>query len=129
MLHTRGLGVTRGDRGAAGLLTLGGALVACAVALAVVLAVTSVGVTAARARIAADAGALAAMGASPLAGGAGSPDKEAVRLAAANGATVVAVDRSGWPLRVVVEVQRGRRDPPAGALAVLPSIGWGLVKD
>ncbi|MGH8910751.1 MAG: hypothetical protein ACRD0K_30710, partial [Egibacteraceae bacterium] len=118
MLHTGS------DHGTVGLLTLMGGLVVSALALAVVLSAAAVGVAGARVRTAADAAALAAMGASPLVGGDGAPEREAARAAAANGASVVGVDTSGWPLRVMVEVQiepppllRGRALAPLRARA------------
>lgn len=103
-----------GQAGSAGLLAVMSATVSLALALVTVSAVCDLGVTAGRARVAADAAALAAMAASPLAGGDGDPDGAARRLAAANDATVTAVERSpqtlgevpgmaGWPFAVTVE--------------------------
>lgn len=107
--------VGRGDQtGGAGLLAVLSATVSLALALVAVTAVCDFGATAARARVAADAAALAAMAASPLAGGHGDPDAAARRLAGANDAKVTAVERSpgtlgevpgtaGWPFAVTVE--------------------------
>lgn len=102
---------TRGDEGAVGLLTVVGGLIVAVAAVGVIAAVTVVGVAGARARTAADAAALAAMAASPLVSGRGLPEREAARLAVANGARLVEVDTAGWPLRVrvTVEVQPGHR--------------------
>jgi intracellular sulfur oxidation DsrE/DsrF family protein len=93
------------DRGAVGLLTMVSALMVTTLALAVVLTAAAVGVTAAQARTAADAAALAAMGASPLVGGNSTPEREAERVAAANGATIVNLDTNRWPSQVTVEIQ------------------------
>jgi hypothetical protein len=95
------------DGGAAGLLTVIGGLVVTVLALAVVLAAAGVGVAAARARTAADAAALAAMGTSPLVsdGSDGLAEREAARVASANGARLINVDAAGWPLRVRVTVE------------------------
>ncbi|MBW3602433.1 MAG: hypothetical protein KY434_07030 [Actinobacteria bacterium] len=107
--------VDRGSQaGGAGLLAVLSASVSLALGLAAVTAVCDLGVTAGRARAAADAVALAAMAASPLAGGDGDPHAAARRLAAANDAHVTAVERSGnalgtvtgirdWPFAVTVE--------------------------
>lgn len=106
-----------GEAGAAALVSLVTATVAALVALAVAVAAADVGVTAARARAAADAAALAAVATSPLAGGDGDPDAAAGRLAAANGAAVVASDRGSWPLRVTVTVAVPPRTPLVRAVA------------
>jgi hypothetical protein len=126
---TFGLSCAGQDCGAVGLLTLVSGLVASVLALAVVFASAAAGVTAARARTAADAAALAAMGVSPLIGGAGAAggtdgsqaaEREAARAAAANGASVVLLDTSGWPFRVTVEVRTGW--PPLLASTGLPPL-------
>jgi hypothetical protein len=51
------------------------------------------------------------MTASPLVSGSGQPEREAARLAVANGARLIEVDTAGWPfrIRVMVEVQPGHR--------------------
>ncbi|HEY8338548.1 MAG TPA: hypothetical protein VIK95_01700 [Egibacteraceae bacterium] len=108
----RARGRRRGSEdGAAALVTLATAAVAAFVALAVAVAAADVGVAAARARTAADAAALAAVATSPLTGGDGGPEAAAARLARANGAAVVATDRSAWPLRVTVAVAVPPRTP------------------
>lgn len=100
------------------------------VGLAAVTAVADLAVTSARARVAADAAALAAVGASPLAGGAAhrDPRAQAQRLAAANHAELVDVQAGGWPLRYGVTVAVEPRTPwvaqlvgsvRAGAVAAL----------
>ena len=104
------------ERGAAGLTVVLGAVVVLVVGLAGVTAIADLALTSARARVAADAAALAAVGASPLAGaGAGAPadpQAQARQLAAANDAELVATDDFGWPLRYGVTV------------AVQPSTAW-----
>jgi hypothetical protein len=84
-----------------------------AVGLTAVAAVGDVTLTAARARAAADAAALAAVGTSPLvSGGRSSPRVAAEQTAHANDAEVVAVDAQGWPLRYGVTV------------TVQPALAW-----
>lgn len=103
-----------GQGGGAGLLSVLSATVSLTLALVAVTAVCDLGATAGRARVAADAAALAAMAASPLAGGDGDPDAAARRLAGVNDARVTAVERTphslgeipgmaGWPFAVTVE--------------------------
>ena len=98
----------RGDDGAAALTVVLATLLVAALALAGITAVADLGLTAARARAAADAAALGAIGVSPLvsrpASQAADPRAEAERVAAANGAELVAVDSDGWPLRYAVTV-------------------------
>lgn len=102
------------DRGTAGVTLVLGVVLAVTVGLAGVTAVGDLAVTSARARTAADAAALAAVMASPLAGGApgSDPRAEAERLAGANHADLLAVQPRGWPLRYGVTV------------AVQPSTAW-----
>jgi hypothetical protein len=45
------------------------------------------------------------MAASPLVGGNNTPEQEAARVAAANGATIISVDTSRWPSQITVEIQ------------------------
>lgn len=112
-----------GDGGAAGLTVVLGTMLVLTVAVAGVTAVADLALTSARARTAADAAALAAVGVSPLArgatgagaSGAGAgvdPHAQARRLAAANDAEVVDIEPLGWPLRYGVTV------------AVDPSTEW-----
>lgn len=118
------------EDGAAGLTVILGAVLVVTVGLAGVTTVADLALTSARARTAADAAALAAVGTSPLAAGAASDDPRAAarRLAAANHAQVVDLQAHGWPLRygVTVAVQpstpwvRGLVGPlQAGAVAAL----------
>jgi hypothetical protein len=103
---------TAGEAGGAGVLTILAGVLVTVVAGALVAAATDVGVSAARARTAADAAALAAIGASPLVGGDNRPVEAAAELAAANGAGLVpgtagpggAGVPGGWPRRVEVRV-------------------------
>jgi len=116
----------RRDEGAVGLVAVVGGLIVAALAVAMITAAAGVGVAAARARVAADAAALAAMGASPLVSGMsghgealptaqlpiaqlpttqGEPEREAARVATANGARLIGVDADGWPFRVRVTVE------------------------
>ena len=92
------------------LLVLGGAWLLVVVA-------TDVHAAAARARTAADAAALAGMAESPIAGGSGDPAGAARNLAAANGGTVVELDRDGWPFRFAVTVRVAFRAPLLRRLA------------
>lgn len=78
-----------GERGSVALLVLAGGITLLAAALFVLSVVADIGVTAARARTAADAAALAAVGTAPLLGGDGSACTAAREVAEANGAEVV----------------------------------------
>lgn len=102
------------ERGAAGLIMVLATVLVLLVGLAAITAIADLAVTSARARVAADAAALAAVATSPLAGGGIRPDprSQAQRLAAANHAELVDVQPSGWPLRYGVTV------------AVAPSTPW-----
>lgn len=101
-----------------GLLTASGVAV---VALIGVVALADLALTSGRATAAADAAALAAVGAHPLAGGAGDGETAAARYAEANGASLEALDHDG--LRATVEV----RAEPATPLvrAVVPAVPAG----
>ena len=112
------------DDGAAGMVTLFAVLLFLGAAIAGIAAAGDLGVTAARARSAADAAALAGIATSPLvsAGDPGAftdpPAGAAARqVAAANQARLVGDDTGGWPLRYRVTVE------------VEPATGWvrGLV--
>lgn len=85
-------------------------------ALGLTSAVLDYGVAAARARTAADAAALAAMSASPLAAGTGTPGPRADVVAEANGARVRRIDDDAWPLRVRVVVEVMPRSRAVSAL-------------
>ena len=107
------------ERGAVGLTTLTAVVVGLMVAVAVGLGAADLGVAHARAGTAADAAALAAVGADPLVGGDGDHCAAAEALAAAGGATLescaVARDPGGSPpmeVRVRVAV------PPTTAVVV-----------
>lgn len=98
------------DVGAAALLLVTLAAAAMAVVGVVVVVAAVAGSAGARLQTAADLAALAAVSASPLAGG---PDvdgrgvarERAVQVATANGADVTGIDVSGWPVEVAVEVR------------------------
>jgi hypothetical protein len=94
------------DRGGVALLTLVGAMLLAAVGMVVVVAATDLMVAQSRASTAADAAALAAVGASPLAGGDGDGDPQwaAYRLARENGAELDTFDDTGWPRHATVAV-------------------------
>lgn len=104
----------RDDSGAAGLTMILGAVLLVTAGLAGATAVADLALTSARARTAADAAALAALGVSPLAAGSPhlDPRSQARSLATANHATVVRFDDDGWPLRYGVTV------------AVEPATAW-----
>ena len=96
----------RGQEGAAGLTTVLAVWIALAVTGVVLASAGDLAFTAARARAAADAAALAAMATSPLVGPSPLEDARATaqRVAAANGATITRGDDTGWPLRYRVTV-------------------------
>jgi murein DD-endopeptidase MepM/ murein hydrolase activator NlpD len=79
----------RAERGSAALMLLLAGLLASSTGLVMVTAATDVAASSARARTAAEAAALAAVGTSPLAGGSGDPLTEARRAADANGALLL----------------------------------------
>jgi len=116
----------RDEHGSVALLVLAGGVVLLSTGLLVLSVVTDVGVAAARARTAADAAALAAVGTAPLLGGNGDACAAARRTAEANGAEVLRcmlgeATTGGSPqpaAQVEVEV------PPAGSLAraVVPAV-------
>lgn len=86
---------------------LGVGAVALLLALSVLLGATEVVVARGRVQTAADAAALAAVAAAPLAGGDGAGCAAAREAAAANGAALVRCDgpRGGWALRAAVTVR------------------------
>lgn len=95
------------DCGSIAVVTLLGVLlVLCAVGAALV-AVTDLSVTAARARAAADAAALAGAATSPLVtrDASAHPDETAREVARANGAVLVRGDQRDWPLRYGATVE------------------------
>lgn len=107
------------DAGAAGMVTLFAVLLVLAGAIAGVTAAGDLSVTAARARAAADAAALAGIAMSPLVAAGESavfadwPAGAAAReVAHANRARLVAEETVGWPLRYRVTVE------------VEPATGW-----
>jgi hypothetical protein len=104
-LNSAGILHPQGERGAVGLLTVIGGLIVAAMVIALITTAAGVGLAAARVRTAADAAALAAMAASPVIRGSELPEREAARVASANGARLVEVDTTGWPLRVRVAVE------------------------
>lgn len=77
------------DRGSIALLVLAGGVTLLAAGLLILSVFTDVGVTAARARTAADAAALAAVATNPLLGGDGDACAAARHTAQANGAEVL----------------------------------------
>ncbi|MEE8601268.1 hypothetical protein [Euzebya tangerina] len=91
------------DGGAAGLLTILTTLISGTVVVAVVLSLATAAAAAGRARAAADAAALAILSGSPLAGGDGSPARDAGEIVArAADVTIVSLDQADWPLAVHV---------------------------
>jgi hypothetical protein len=100
-----------GDRGAAALLATGVGLCLAALLCTVVPAATGLAVAGLRARSAADATALAALAASPLAGpvrgpavGVDGARAAADAVARANGAVLVGLDLGGWPVTAAATV-------------------------
>lgn len=91
-----------GERGGVALLAVIAAVLVLAVAIGGLAVSVDLHAAHARARLAADAAALAGIAASPLVGGDGDPAAAAEQLATVNGGRVVELDRSGWPLRVTV---------------------------
>lgn len=111
--HTRGV-AARCDAGAAGLVTLSAVALMTALVAVTLGGVVDVASTAARARTAADAAALAAAATSPLVAGIGAsqrPADAAGEAAAANGARLLGTDLRDWPLRVEVRVSLLPRTP------------------
>ena len=96
-----------GEDGAAGAVLLLAAVVMLAVTVPIVVAVIDVSATAARARGAADAAALAAMTTSPVLTTGDHEDAvtAARTVARANGTRLVETDKAGWPLRFSAEVE------------------------
>lgn len=95
------------DHGAAGLVTLFAAVLILVVATAGITAAGDLSVTAARARAAADAAALAGMATSPLVGfgDVQAADDAAGRVAEANRGRLIGTRTSAWPLRYGVTVE------------------------
>jgi hypothetical protein len=98
----------RDQEGAVGLTTVLATTVALTVTGVLLAGAGDLAFTAARARAAADAAALAAMGTSPLVGASrqqpAAAPAAARQVAAANGASVKGLDDTGWPLRYRVTV-------------------------
>lgn len=98
------------ERGGVGLFVAATGALVVLVAASIIGAVVDLGVTAARARTAADAAALAGAGASPLVGGDGEVCASARVVASANGATLETcvtrpTTRAAEPLRVEVSTR------------------------
>jgi Flp pilus assembly protein TadG len=105
----------RHDDGTAALLTTMLALAMLILASGLTVHAAHVMRGADAARVAADAAALAVLSGSSLAGGTGQLDLDTGRqVATANGATLVGVDTSGWPLSTAVTVAVDIRGLPPG---------------
>jgi hypothetical protein len=97
----------RGERGSVMLLTVVLGSLGLTGAVGLVLVAVDLGVASARARVAADAAALAAVQASPVIGGDGERSAHAAAAAAANGARMSRCAEGpppGWPWTVDCEV-------------------------
>lgn len=110
-----------GEQGAAALLTAGVGLLVATLLCAALPTAAGLAVTGIRARAAADAVALAVLAGSPLAAPPDRPVQPDVahRVAGANGAVLLAVDRSGWPTAVVATVEVPAPGPLGG---LVPSV-------
>lgn len=93
------------DRGAAAVVTTLWTVLLLSLVWGLLVPTARVMVAADRARVAADAAALAVLSGSTLAGGTGQPALDAGRqVAVANGAALDSVDSTGWPVTVTATV-------------------------
>ena len=121
---------SRGEAGAAALLTLLLAALGLGIGSIILGATVDVAAAAARARTAADAAALAAAATSPLVSGAAGSlnDADQARVAAervarANGARLQRIDTDGWPLRIAVRVAVAPRTQLARSVVGMSEAG------